>query len=75
MGGRVAAHTTANLVTLCGTGVTGCHGWVESHRAVAYEQGWLVHRWDDPALRPVLRFGRTWSQPGDTWTPAPVPTP
>ena len=20
----------------------GCHGWIESHRAVAYENGWLV---------------------------------
>ena len=32
-----------NLVTLCGTGTTGCHGWVESHRAAAYALGLLVH--------------------------------
>ena len=34
----------ANLVTLCGSGVTGCHGWVESHRDVATALGWLVSR-------------------------------
>ena len=31
-----------NLILLCGSGVTGCHGWVESHRAVARDKGWLV---------------------------------
>lgn len=34
----------ANLVLLCGSGVTGCHGWVESHRGEAIELGWLVSR-------------------------------
>ena len=33
-----------NLVLLCGSGVTGCHGWVESNRAEAIELGWLVSR-------------------------------
>lgn len=31
-----------NLVTLCGTGTTGCHGWVESNRNEARESGWLL---------------------------------
>lgn len=31
-----------NLILLCGSGTTGCHGWVESHRAVARDKGWLV---------------------------------
>lgn len=34
----------ANLIVLCGSGVTGCHGWVESNRDKAYEQGWLIRR-------------------------------
>ena len=34
----------ANLVVLCGSGTTGCHGWVESHRAEARELGYLVPR-------------------------------
>lgn len=34
----------ANLLLLCGTGVTGCHSWVEANRAVSRECGWLVPR-------------------------------
>ena len=36
-----------NLVLLCGTGTTGCHGWVESNRASAREDGWLIASFDD----------------------------
>lgn len=32
----------ANLVLLCGSGTTGCHGWVESHRDDARDAGFLV---------------------------------
>ena len=39
----------ANLIWLCGSGVTGCHGEVHAHQTVAYEHGWLVHMYDDPA--------------------------
>lgn len=31
-----------NLVLLCGSGVTLCHGWVESHRDIARRHGFLV---------------------------------
>lgn len=31
-----------NLVLLCGTGTTGCHGWVESHRRQAGADGWIL---------------------------------
>ena len=31
-----------NLILLCGSGVTGCHGWCESHRVFARASGWLV---------------------------------
>ena len=48
----------ANLILLCGSGTEGCHGWVESNRAVAYPDGLLLHRNDDPAETPVvLRYG------------------
>lgn len=45
-----------NLVTLCGSGVTGCHGWVEANRGQATEQGWLVSRLSVkiPVLVPVV---------------------
>lgn len=32
-----------NLIVLCGTGTTGCHGWVETHREQAYKDGLLIH--------------------------------
>lgn len=50
-------NSPANLVLLCGTGVTGCHGWVESHRALAREQGWLVSQWADPVDVPIVHMG------------------
>ena len=31
-----------NLILLCGSGTTGCHGWIESHRAFARASGFLV---------------------------------
>lgn len=37
-------NSVANALTLCGTGVTGCHGWVESHRTAAEELGYLIRR-------------------------------
>ena len=32
----------ANIILLCGSGTTGCHGWCESHRVMARASGWLV---------------------------------
>lgn len=46
-------HCPSRLLALCGTGTTGCHGDVESHRAWAREHGYLVRRGQDPALVPV----------------------
>lgn len=43
----------SNLLLLCGSGTTGCHGWVESHRAEALRDGWLVSKWGDPAAVPI----------------------
>ena len=34
-----------NLLTLCGSGTTQCHGWVESHPEWAELHGWSVRRW------------------------------
>lgn len=51
-------HSLANLLLVCGTGTTGCHQRIESNRALAYQNGWLVHRSDDPAKVPVMRRGR-----------------
>ena len=43
-----------NLLSLCGSAVTGCHGWVESHRAEAQLNGWAIHSMADPLVVPVL---------------------
>lgn len=37
-------HKAANLIALCGSGTTGCHGWVESNREQARTFGFLIQR-------------------------------
>lgn len=64
----------ANLLVLCGSGTTGCHGWVESHRVLAREWGYLVHRHQAPEHVAVMtptgwvmfdhQGGRTPVEPG-----------
>lgn len=49
-----AVNSAPSLLILCGSGVTGCHGRVESDRAEAYINGWLVSRYSDPAMTAVL---------------------
>lgn len=44
-----ATNTPANLMLLCGSGITGCHGRVERDRSSAYVYGWLVHQGVNPA--------------------------
>lgn len=49
MGGRKGAdHDRVNgmayLLSLCGSGTTGCHGWVESNRTRAQRDGYLLRR-------------------------------
>lgn len=63
------ADTPANLITLCGTGTTGCHGWIESWRDAAGDAGWLVPRGADPAGVAVTTWQHGPAWPGETWTP------
>lgn len=49
MGGRQGTESArinqpAWLLCLCGSGVTGCHGWVESNRTKATALGYLIPR-------------------------------
>ena len=50
----------SNLGLLCGSGTTGCHGWVTEHPELAAVEGWTIPRGDrrQPADVPVLRFSR-----------------
>lgn len=56
MGGanRADSGRLSNIVTLCGSGTTGCHGWVETHREEARGSGWLVFAVDDPQDVPMV---------------------
>lgn len=52
--GRGGRNTATNIVLLCGSGTTGCHGQVESQRTASYDSGWLVETGINPASKPVL---------------------
>lgn len=43
-------HQMSNLIVLCGTGTTGCHGWVEGHPTEANRMGWGVAGWVHPTV-------------------------
>ena len=49
-------NSPVNLIVLCGTGTTECHGWVESHRVKAQRLGFAVAQWQDPELVPVQHW-------------------
>jgi len=55
MGGtkRPEVNQPPALIVVCGSGTTGCHGWLEARRAEAYDLGLLLHAGDDPAEVPV----------------------
>lgn len=53
---RPEANLPANLMLTCGSGTTGCHGFIESNRATAIAYGWLLSANDIPAEVAV----RTW---------------
>lgn len=57
---RPDVHSITNLLLVCGTGTTGCHGDIERNRSWAYERGYLVHRGLAPDEVPVRMHGRTW---------------
>ena len=51
-------NTLSNLLWLCGSGTTGCHGWITNHPALSYQEGWSVRSTGCPAEVPVMRRGR-----------------
>lgn len=74
---RGEVHSPANLILLCGTGTTGCHGWVHAHPAQAREHGWLLRSTDDPTRIPLLSDVHGWILLDDKggWTPTEEPQP
>ncbi|MFY1595426.1 HNH endonuclease [Micromonospora sp. WMMD737] len=59
-----------NLILLCGSATTGCHGWVESNRDAARHGGWAIRQPDNPALMPVdhALHGRVWLDADGGWS-------
>lgn len=53
-------NSPANLVTLCGSGIEGCHGWVETNRQESRLYGWAVSTYQNPAVVPMLHAYRGW---------------
>lgn len=53
MGGRSVIDEPYNLLTVCGTGTTGCHGRIESNPEWARAQGYRVDSWEAPETVPV----------------------
>lgn len=52
------SNTPANMVLLCGSGTTGCHGVLESNRQWGIAVGLIVHQSFDPEeILVVLRPG------------------
>lgn len=47
-------NSPANLMLVCGSGTTLCHGVIENYRAGAVAAGWLVLSRIDPARVAVL---------------------
>ena len=48
-------NSPSNLITVLGTGTTGCHERIDSRRDPADEaQGYTVRSWQDPAQIPVM---------------------
>lgn len=43
----------SNGLAVCGSGTTGCHGWIHRNPELAREQGWEVSLYDDPASTSV----------------------
>ena len=45
MGGtRRDIHSAEWLLHLCGTGTTGCHGYIEAHPEISYSKGWTLRQ-------------------------------
>lgn len=75
VGGR---HELSNLLLVCGSGTSGCHGWITEHPAWAHRNGYTVKSYETPALKRVHLPGG-WallSDAGDlVYIPAPVVKP
>lgn len=65
MGGsrRPEVNSPAALASICGSGATGCHGYITQHPTEAYATGWAIRRSSTtpPSQIPLVDIaGRSW---------------
>jgi len=48
----------SNLMLVCGSGTTGCHGALESNRSQAYQDGYLLYAGQDSRAIPARIHGK-----------------
>lgn len=53
-------HAAANLLLLCGSGTTGCHGWVHGHPLDSRTEGFIVSTYAEPSSWGVLHAAHGW---------------
>lgn len=66
------ARCASNALAVCGGGVSGCHGRIESNRLWAQQRGYLVPSWLRPAEEEVLLANYGWVLLGDDGTITPA---
>jgi hypothetical protein len=59
-------NTAQNLILLCGSGTTGCHGWVHSHISEAIDAGYICPSWREPENWPLKGHRQPTSPVQDT---------
>lgn len=69
---RPETNGLANLIVLCGSGTTGCHGWAEANPSAARARGYRVPQHANPSDVPVIVHG-VWSWLCDDGTVVPLP--
>lgn len=77
-GGSALVDRASIVVTLCGSGTTGCHGWVEQHRADAEILGYLLPKLNpdiDPEQEPIFVHEFGWVLLGDDGSITPCAAP
>lgn len=77
-GGSVRVDRVSNILKLCGSGATGCHGWVEKYRNDAALLGYLLPKFNpdiDPETEPVFTHEFGWVLLGDLGQITPCASP
>lgn len=61
MGGANRNFGAADGLVLCGSGTSGCHGWVEQHREESRTYGWLVPAGGGPTENVAVLYQGYWA--------------